>query len=81
MEASITLKSLAKKYNNDIILADLSLGIESNSNHMNEITTNVLAREQTSSILRATFWWRPAILVVGRNRSPPYGEPLWLTVF
>ena len=34
MEASITLKSLAKKYNNDIILADLSLGIESNSNHV-----------------------------------------------
>ena len=33
MEASITLKSLAKKYNNDIILADLSLGIERNSNH------------------------------------------------
>lgn len=33
MEASITLKSLAKKFNNDIILADLSLGIESNSNH------------------------------------------------
>ena len=34
MEASITLKSLAKKYNNDIILADLSLGIESRSNHV-----------------------------------------------
>ena len=33
MEASITLKSLAKKNNNDIILADLSLGIESKSNH------------------------------------------------
>ena len=33
MEASITLKSLAKKFNNDIILADLSLGIESCSNH------------------------------------------------
>ena len=33
MEASITLKSLAKKINNDIILADLSLGIESNSTH------------------------------------------------
>ena len=33
MEASITLKSLAKKKNNDIILADLSLGIESKSNH------------------------------------------------
>ena len=33
MEASITLKSLAKKVNNDIILADLSLGIESNSTH------------------------------------------------
>jgi ABC-2 type transport system ATP-binding protein len=33
LEASITLKSLAKKFNNDIILADLSLGIESNSNH------------------------------------------------
>ena len=33
MEASITLKSLAKKFDNDIILADLSLGIESNSNH------------------------------------------------
>ena len=34
MEASITLKSLAKKYNEDIILADLSLGIESRSNHV-----------------------------------------------
>ena len=33
MEASITLKSLAKKFDNDIILADLSLGIESRSNH------------------------------------------------
>lgn len=33
MEASITLKSLAKKFNNDIILADLSLGIENCSNH------------------------------------------------
>ena len=33
MEASITLKSLAKKYNNDVILADLSIGIENNSNH------------------------------------------------
>ena len=33
MEASITLKSLAKKFNNDVILADLSLGIENNSNH------------------------------------------------
>ena len=33
MEASITLKSLAKRFNNDVILADLSLGIENNSNH------------------------------------------------
>ena len=33
MEASITLKSLAKKYNNCVILADLSLGIERYSNH------------------------------------------------
>ena len=33
MEASITLKSLAKKINNEIIIADLSLGIESNSTH------------------------------------------------
>lgn len=33
MEASITLKSLAKKYNNSVILADLTLGIERNSNH------------------------------------------------
>ena len=33
MEASITLKSLAKKYNNCVVLADLSLGIERNSNH------------------------------------------------
>ena len=34
MEASITLKSLAKKFNNDIILADLSIGVENNSNHV-----------------------------------------------
>ena len=34
MEASITLKSIAKKYKSDVILADLSLGIESNSNHV-----------------------------------------------
>jgi len=34
LEASITLKSLAKKYNDDVILADLSLGIESRSNHV-----------------------------------------------
>lgn len=33
MEASITLKSLAKKNNNDVVLADLSLGIENKSNH------------------------------------------------
>ena len=34
MEASITLKSLAKKFNNEIILADLSIGVENNSNHV-----------------------------------------------
>ena len=34
MEASITLKSLAKKFNSEIILADLSIGVENNSNHV-----------------------------------------------
>lgn len=34
MEASITLKSLAKKFDSDTILADLSIGVENNSNHV-----------------------------------------------
>ena len=34
MEASITLKSLAKKFDSEIILADLSIGVENNSNHV-----------------------------------------------
>ena len=34
MEASITLKSLAKKFNSEVILADLSIGVENNSNHV-----------------------------------------------
>ena len=34
MEASITLKSLAKKFNSEIILADLSIGVENNANHV-----------------------------------------------
>ena len=34
MEASITLKSLAKKFDNEVILADLSIGVENNSNHV-----------------------------------------------
>ena len=32
MEASITLKTIAKKYDNDVVLADLSIGVESGSN-------------------------------------------------
>ena len=32
MEASITLKTIAKKYDDDVILADLSIGVESGSN-------------------------------------------------
>ena len=34
MEASITFKSIAKKFNEKIILADLSIGVENNSNHV-----------------------------------------------
>ena len=34
MEASITFKSLAKKFDDKIILADLSVGVENNSNHV-----------------------------------------------
>jgi ABC-2 type transport system ATP-binding protein len=34
LEASITLKSLAKKFDSDTILADLSIGVENNSNHV-----------------------------------------------
>ena len=34
MEASITLKSLAKKFDKEVILADLSIGVENNSNHV-----------------------------------------------
>jgi len=34
LEASITLKSLAKKFDSEIILADLSIGVENNSNHV-----------------------------------------------
>ena len=34
MEASITLKSLAKKFDSETILADLSIGVENNSNHV-----------------------------------------------
>jgi len=34
LEASITLKSLAKKFDSETILADLSIGVENNSNHV-----------------------------------------------
>ena len=34
MEASITFKSIAKKFDEKIILADLSVGVENNSNHV-----------------------------------------------
>tara|TARA_B100000287_G_scaffold379821_1_gene383182 strand:+ start:1701 stop:2630 length:930 start_codon:yes stop_codon:yes gene_type:complete len=34
LEASITFKSIAKKFNEKIILADLSIGVENNSNHV-----------------------------------------------
>ena len=33
MEASITLKSIAKKIDKEVVLADLSIGVENNSNH------------------------------------------------
>jgi len=34
LEASITFKSIAKKFDEKIILADLSVGVENNSNHV-----------------------------------------------
>ena len=34
MEASITLKSIAKKIDKEVVLADLSIGVENNSNHV-----------------------------------------------
>ena len=33
LEASITLKSIAKKIDKEVVLADLSIGVENNSNH------------------------------------------------